>query len=259
LTTDLPLDGKVALITGAASGICRAVAKMVVREGGSVAIVDRDRQGAEAVVAEIEDAGGRAIAIVLDVRDTSAIADGVAKTIEQMGSIDILVNGVWLIRWPDTLFDITEEQWDDTFAVNTKAQFVFMKHVAQHMVERGEGGHIVNIASENAFTAAGPIAYGASKGALLPLTRMGASQLGLENINVNCVSPGPTKTPGILTRPHAPTLEDVEKDVREGHLKNLLQRPNEAEDVASVILFLCLPASRQVTGQVIHVSGGMIV
>ena len=123
------------------------------------------------------------------------------------------------------------------------------------MIEQGDGGRIVNVSSGSAFRAlpATP-AYGSSKAALLSLTRMGAGELGVHSINVNAVAPGITATPMAVR-----ALGDLDALVSDGPMANLLHRVSTPEDVAAVIVFLCLPASRQVTGQTIHTSAGSIV
>jgi NAD(P)-dependent dehydrogenase (short-subunit alcohol dehydrogenase family) len=132
-----------------------------------------------------------------------------------------------------------------------------MKHVARHMIERGGGGRIVNISSSSAFRARNSrIAYATSKAALVQLTRCAAAELGRHDINVNAVAPGITKTG--MTRAFGGD-EALLRIASSGPLENLFHRVSEPADVAAAILFLCLPASRQITGQTIHTSAGAVV
>jgi NAD(P)-dependent dehydrogenase (short-subunit alcohol dehydrogenase family) len=254
---DQPLHGQVAIVTGAASGIGRATAIDLATKGASVAVLDRDPTGSRSTVELIEDEGGTAKFFEIDFSDASGIPDVVAQVLEWGERIDILVNSAGA-SGPVPLLQMTEETWDRMLAVNLKAPVMLIKAVAQHMIDRGGGGRIVNLSSSAAFRASGPIAphYAASKAALGAVTRCAAAEFGHYDINVNIVAPGVTKTPmtsGIGDE------EAYQRAVSEGPLANLLGRVSEASDVASVISFLCLPESRQITAQTIHTSAGLIV
>jgi NAD(P)-dependent dehydrogenase (short-subunit alcohol dehydrogenase family) len=254
---DQPLDGKVAIVTGGASGIGRATAIGLAAKGASVAILDRDPAGSLVTVKEIEGSGGAAAFFEVDFADASGIPAAVEQVLEWGQRIDILVNSAGAsggVR----LLDMTEAAWDFMLAVNLKAPVMLMKEVARHMIDRGGGGRIVNLSSSAAFRAAGPNAshYAASKAALSAVTRTAAGELGPYDINVNAVAPGLTKTP--MTK----GIGDDEAYARaasDGPLANLLGRASEASDVAAVIIFLCLPESRQITAQTIHSSAGLVV
>lgn len=254
---ETPLSGQVALITGAASGIGEAAARAIADAGASVAALDRDALGLDRVVSELEGGGARALAIRLDLADTQSIPAAVAEVLAAFGRIDILVNCAGLYGEPGTILEQSEENWDRVHTINLKAPFLLMQQVGRHMVERGGGGRIVNVSSSSAFRAQRSIPpYGSSKAALVQLTRSAASDLGLHDINVNAVAPGLTATG--MTREVADD-EQLREMVTSGPLENLFQRVSQPEDVAAAILFLCLPASRQVTAQTIHTSAGAVV
>ena len=129
---------------------------------------------------------------------------------------------------------------------------LLMQEVARHMIERGEGGRIVNVSSSSAFRARSHVAYASSKAAIVQLSRSAAAELAPHGINVNAVAPG-------LTRTGMTGDRDIDEDARSGHLSNLFGRAAEPPDVAAAIVFLCLPESRQITAQTIHTSAGLVV
>jgi NAD(P)-dependent dehydrogenase (short-subunit alcohol dehydrogenase family) len=251
------LAGQVAVITGGASGIGAAATRVIAGAGAAVAILDREVQGARRVAAEVEQLGGTARVVAIDLADTAAIPGAVAEVLRALGRIDILVNCAGTAGEPATILDLAEKSWDLVHTVNLKAPFLLMQHVARHMVERGGGGRIVNVSSSSAFRARQSlIHYGSSKAALVQLTRSAAAELGRYDINVNAVAPGVTRTPMTAGLEAQGALQ---RAVTEGPLANLFERVSEPEDVAQAILFLCLPASRQITAQTIHTSAGAVV
>ena len=248
------LDGKVAIVTGAASGIGHATAVLLAERGAAVAAVDVNGPGLEPVVAELRNRGVKAEAVIADLADEAATSAVVDTAVTGLGRVDILVNAAGTSSGAK-LLDTTVEVWERIHAINLRAPFLLMQHAGRRMIEQGDGGRIVNVSSGSAFRAlpATP-AYGSSKAALLSLTRMGAGELGVHGINVNAVAPGITATPMAVR-----ALGDLDALVSDGPMANLLHRVSTPEDVAAVIVFLCLPASRQVTGQTIHTSAGSIV
>ena len=251
------LSGKVALVTGGASGIARATVLALLQAGATVAALDRDEAGVKAVVEQGKQSGGKALAIAFDLTDTKAIPGVVERVIRELGRIDILVNAAGVAGRFRNLLETEEQDWDFIHTVNLKAPMLLMKHAAQHMIARGGGGRIVNISSSSAFRARNsPIAYASSKAGIVQLTRSAAAELGRYDINVNAIAPGITATG--MTRP----LGDAEALLNiasSGPLENLFHRVSQPEDVAAAIVFLCLPGSRQITAQVIHTSAGAVV
>lgn len=251
------LSGQVALMTGGASGIGRATVAALLDVGAAVAVLDRDAAGVNTVVEQGRQAGGTAFGLPVDLAQTAQIPAAVTRVLNQMGRIDILVNCAGVTGRFQSLLDMDEENWDFVQTVNLKAPMLLMKHVARHMIERGGGGRIVNISSSSAFRARNsPVAYASSKAAIVQLTRSSAAELGPHNINVNAIAPGITAT--AMTRALG-DAEALERVASSGPLENLFHRVSQPEDVAAAIVFLCLPGSRQITGQTIHTSAGAVV
>jgi len=246
------LAGKTAFITGAASGIGRATARLLRQEGARAILVDRDAEGLE------QQADGADVrTFVADLADRAALAKVAADAIALGWGVDILVNAAGITGSGATLLETPDETWDLVHAVNSTAPFLLIRAIGRHMVERGRGGRIVNITSSSAHRAlSSKTSYGSSKAALAQLTRIAAAELGPHNINVNAIAPGLTRTP-IVDRAFTP--EALDQALRVGPIANLLQRLSEPEDIAAAVLFLCQPASRQITGQTLHVSAGAIV
>ena len=236
------LDGKVAIVTGAASGIGRATAVLLQQHGAGV------------VGGDVVD--GEHTNIVEDLADPDECARVVGDAVASRRRRDVLVNAAGVSAGAG-LLDTTLDTWEWVLAVNLRAPLLLMQHAGRHMVRQGDGGRIVNVSSGSAFRALPSTpAYGASKAGLLSLTRMAAGELGPHGINVNAVAPGITATPMALRTIGARAEGGLDALVSEGPMANLLHRVSTAEDVAGVIVFLCLPASRQVTGQTIHTSAG---
>src|SRR5215469_8777021 len=251
------LSGKVAIVTGGASGIGRATVTGLLRQGAAVAVLDRDESGAKAVADEGQRNSGNAVAFIVDLADTKQIPVIVDRVITHFGRIDILVNCAGVAGNRQSLVDLEEADWDFIHTVNLKASMLMMKYVARHMIDRGGGGRVVNISSSSAFRARqSPIAYASSKAGIVQLTRSAAAELGKHDINVNAIAPGITATG--MTR----ALGDdaaLQRVASSGPLANLFHRVSMPEDVAAAIVFLCLPASRQITGQIIHTSAGAVI
>ena len=186
------LLGKTALVTGAGSGIGKATALLLAREGANVAVLSRTAEEIDAVAAEIEKAGGKAISIPADVSDDADMKAVVAKVVERFGALDIVVanagiNGVWA-----PIEDITPEEWDQTISVNLRGTFLTIHHAVPRLEAAG-GGAIVIISSINGtrtFTSPGASAYSATKAAQVAMAQQLALELGPRKIRVNAVCPG---------------------------------------------------------------------
>jgi NAD(P)-dependent dehydrogenase (short-subunit alcohol dehydrogenase family) len=252
-----PLEGKVAVVTGGGSGIGEATVDRLARAGARVAVVDRDARGAARVADEARATGTDAKAFAVDLADRAAIEPLVAAVLADFGRIDILVNSAGISAAPHSSLDFSDDAFDAVMHINVRAPFFLTRAVGNHMVQRGGGGRIVNLSSSAAFRPTpSPAVYAASKAAICGLTRAAAADLGLHDVNVNAVAPGMTKTPMTAGLGDDDVYQAI---VSSGPLENLLHRASEAEDVAEVIVFLCLPESRQMTGQVLHTSAGNVV
>jgi NAD(P)-dependent dehydrogenase (short-subunit alcohol dehydrogenase family) len=194
---------------------------------------------------------------VVDLAEAPAVIAVVRDILAEFGRIDLLINSAGVNGGRHSALEFSEQTFDDVFSVNVKAAFLLVREVGNHMIQRGGGGRIVNLSSSAAFRGStSPAIYAASKAAICGLTRAAAADLGPYDINVNAVAPGMTKTPMTAGVGDDDAYQAI---VSSGPLENLLHRPSEAEDVAAAILFLCLPASRQLTGQVLHTSAGLVV
>lgn len=249
------LEGKAALITGAASGQGRAAALLFARHGARVVVADIEDAGAEETVAMVRAAGGEAIAVHADVSVRDDAEAMVAATIDACGGIDVLYNNA-AVQMSGTLHECTDEQWDLTIRTNVTAVFWACRASIPHMLEGG-GGSIINTASVLGLIGSqGYVAYGAAKAGLVALTR----QMALEYapaVRANVIAPGSIDTPRF--RRVAETMDDPE-----GFVSGLaevipLGRLGTADDVAGIALFLASDQSSYVTGAVIPADGGLVV
>jgi 2-hydroxycyclohexanecarboxyl-CoA dehydrogenase len=245
------LEGKVAIVTGAAQGIGRAIALRLASEGASVAVADIQANKADATAAEIHAGGGKAIAVKLDVsrlEDAMAAADRVER---ELGPIDILVNNA---GWDkvEPFLDNTPETWDRVIAINFRGPINCCKAVAPRMQSRGSG-KIVSISSDAARVGStGEAVYAGCKAGIIGFSKTLARELARHKINVNVVCPGPTETQ---------LLRDAMAD-RPGVLDAMargipFRRLGKPEDLAGAVAFLASPDADFVTGQVLSVSGGL--
>lgn len=247
----MEFEGKIALVTGGASGIGRACAWELARNGADVSIVD---SSGEVVLAQAENsiraAGGRVISLAADVSDGDRAAQIVDETTARLGRLDILVNAAGT-HADAPLWDMSEERWGRVMDVNLKGAFNYMR-AASRVFRLNRAGKIVSIASIEALRGRfGVSNYAASKAGLLALTRTAAAELGRYQVNVNAVAPGFIRTP--LT-------ERLSEKVREEAARqSVFGRMGEPEEVASVVAFLCSERARYVTGAVITVDGGQLL
>jgi 3-oxoacyl-[acyl-carrier protein] reductase len=249
---DRRIAGKIALVTGAASGIGRATARLFADEGARIAVVDRDAEGVARVAQEIEKAGGSAAAWELDVQDVARIHQVVGEVVARFGGLDILVNNAGVSLLQPAGGDDYEAAWETTLAVNLTAQQRMIRAALPQLAREG-GGRIVNIASTEGLGAtafASP--YTASKHGVIGLTRALAVELGSQGVTVNCVCPGPIHTGMTAIIPDEAKAKFARRRVP-------LRRYGEPEEVAHGILSLALPASSYINGAVLVVDGGLTV
>jgi glucose 1-dehydrogenase len=244
------VEGKVALVAGAGGGIGGAGAESLAREGAAVVCADIDGTAAETIAARIRAAGGRAIAIPLDVRDRSAVDSAVAATVRQFDRLDVLVDCAG-VSHGGTLLDLDPAEWERVIAVNLTGMFHLGQAAARQMVRRGGGGSIINVTSQLAEVARPErAAYVASKGGGRSLTHAMALDLAAHGIRVNAIAPGPTLTN--LTRA---AYTDPER--RRATITQIpLGRLGDPQDLVGAILFLASDESIWATGSTVTVDGG---
>ena len=247
------LHGKTALITGGAGGIGRATALLFAREGAAVAIVDLNQEAGKELAREISTAGGRAIFERADVTRPSDCRGVVESTVREFGGLHILFNNAGIIRRASAL-EISEQDWDAVMAVNVKSIFLMSREVIPIMAA-AEGGSIINTASGWGL-AGGPraVAYCASKGAVVLLTKAMAIDHGRQKIRVNCICPGDTDT--AMLRSEARQLGESENRFLSDSAKRPLGRVGKPEEIAHAALYLASDAAAFVTGTALVVDGG---
>ena len=250
------LDGKVAVITGAASGIGRGTALCLAKEGAAVVAADLNSQGGEAVIGEIASAGGRAVFQHTDVSSEPAIKSVVERAVKEYGRLDIMFNNAGLVGAIGPIETVSADDWDRTIAVLLRSVFLGIKYAVEPMRKAG-GGSIISTSSVASFLPSpNGAAYAASKGAVISLTRAAALQLGRDRIRVNCICPGVIATPiwGLIPGMENPAvLEQVLGNAQ------TIPRVGKPEDIANMVLFLASDESQWVTGQAMIVDGGLTV
>ena len=247
----MQLEGKVALVTGASRGIGKAIALMLAENGADIAVnFAGSTTAAEAVAAEIEKMGRKAILVQGDVSKADVCAEIVDKVVSELGHIDILVNNAGITR--DTLLlRMKEEDWDAVLNTNLKGVFNCTKAAVKYMAKQ-RSGSIVNISSVVALMGnAGQANYAAAKAGILGFTRSVAKEMAARGIRVNAVTPGFIKTDmtSVLS----------EKVVAAMEASIPLARLGEPEDIAKAVLFLVSDNAAYITGQTLHVDGGMVM
>jgi NAD(P)-dependent dehydrogenase (short-subunit alcohol dehydrogenase family) len=244
------LDGEAALVTGAGSGIGRAIALKFAGEGAAVALADRDLPAAQAAAAEIRARGGEAEAFELDVLQERQVHSVVAEVLLRLPELNILVNCAG-VRKVMPFLELSSAEWDRQMGTNVRGAFLVSQAVARHMVGR-RSGRIVNIASDSGVAAfPEEAAYGASKAALIALTRAIALELGPFGVRCNAVSPGAIRTTMLLG--DLPPGSPLERQIA---ARTPLGRIGEPEEIARVALFLASSLSEFVTGEHVLATGG---
>jgi NAD(P)-dependent dehydrogenase (short-subunit alcohol dehydrogenase family) len=247
------LHGKVALITGAASGIGRATALLFAAEGAAVGILDLNEANGESAADEIKASGGRAFFERTDVTRVDDCRRAVERTMREFGALHILFNNAGIIRRASVV-ELSEEDWVRVMDVNVKSMFLLSKFAIPEIARSG-GGSIINMGSGWGL-AAGPRAavYCASKGAVVQLTRAMAIDHGPQNIRVNCLCPGDTDTP--MLREEARQLGEPGDQFLAEAARRPLRRVGMPEEIAKAALHLASDASKFVTGTTLVIDGG---
>jgi NAD(P)-dependent dehydrogenase (short-subunit alcohol dehydrogenase family) len=243
------LSSRVALVTGAASGIGIGIARVLAEAGATVVIADRDAEGAKREAAALIAAGHKAGSICIDLADEASIVRGSAEIIAAYGVPWVLVNNAGL-QDRELLLEGTAAQWDRMNAVNGRGPFLMTREIARAMVAKAQGGRIVNIASASLVGSIvkGLAAYVGSKGALLALSRASAFELVEHAITVNTILPGGVATPGAIGAKGPPPEGPARRAPPLGMC--------EPEDMGAAVLFFASPMARSVTNQVLSVDGG---
>jgi len=245
----MKFGGKTAIVTGAAQGIGREIACSLAKEGANIVVSDIDLERAKQTAAEIKKIGRETLIIKADVSIPDEAANIVEKTIDKLGSLDILINNAGITR-DNFILRMKDEDWDKVLAINLKGTFNCIKAAAKVMLKQRKG-RIVNIASIIGLIGnAAQANYAASKAGVIALTKSAAKEFGSRGITVNAIAPG-----FISTR----MTEVLKEDTKQKMLSNIpLGRFGLPTDVANLVLFLVSDEANYITGQVINVDGGMV-
>ncbi len=247
----MKLKDRVAIVTGSGSGIGRAIALAMAREGARIAVVDLNEAGAQETVKEIQKEGGQAHPYKADVTRKAQIEAMVVEAIKRWGTVHILVNNA---GWDkvEPFIQSTEETWDKVLAINLKGPIICIRAVLDEMIKNGYG-KIVSIASDaGRVGSTGEAVYSAAKGGIIAFTKTIAREMARHRINVNCICPGPTNTPlfATVTAGNPKLAESLKRVIPFGRL-------GLPEDIAPTVVFLASDDAGFITGQTLSVSGGL--
>jgi NAD(P)-dependent dehydrogenase (short-subunit alcohol dehydrogenase family) len=249
------LEGKNVIVTGASAGIGREMACLLAEAGATVAVAARNQAAANEVVARIEAAGGRAIAVRLDVADEASVVDAMAQAAERMGRIDVLVNNAGVFP-AGAILNTSSADWDAIQQTNLRGTFLCLREAGKAMLRQGAGGRIINISSNASIRSSVPdrAAYNASKAAVNRLTADAALEFAPHGILVNAVLPGPIATEKLeaFDAAGSPLRDAVAKRVPLG-------RWGTPEEITAAVIFLAGRAGDFITGQTIVVDGGAML
>jgi len=246
------LEGKGVIVTGAAGGIGRATAEAFATTGARVMAVDVEQAKVDEVVAGLE--GGGHVGVAVDLRDISGHDALVARAREELGNLYVLANLAAVLRRRNSLDELTEEDWDFQHDVNLKAAFFLARAAGRSMIEQGKGGRIILFSSQGWWTGGfgGSVAYAATKGGVTSACRGLARTFGPHRITVNCVSPGQTHTPMLMTGLSPEIYESMKKQTPLGYVA-------EPFEIAAPVVFLASDHASYITGSTINASGGFLM
>ena len=246
----MDISGKVAIVTGGARGIGKCIVMALAGAGCNVLVSDIDGEGARKTADEVTQKGVKALAVQGDVTNAADVENMVVRCLETFGSVDILVNNAGITR-DNLLMRMKEEDWDIVLKINLKGAFLCTKQVLRPMMKQ-RAGKIVNISSiVGVMGNAGQANYSASKAGLIGLTKSTAKEVASRNIQVNAIAPGFIQTD--MTHELAP-------DVKEAYMNAIPAKTfGTADDVANAVIFLSSSVSNYITGQVLHVDGGLVM
>lgn len=247
------LDGKVAIITGAAMGMGKATAMLFAEAGAKVVVADMNEEKGQEVVREIQDANGEAIFVKVDISDAGQVKTMIDETVRTYGKLDVAINNAALTPDDKPVAEFDESYWDKLIDIDLKGTALCMKYEIQQFLKQGNGGSIVNISSVSGFRPQpNNIAYVAAKHGVVGMTKVAAMEYGDKNIRVNSVAPGAIDTPmlrgaleqfGFTEEEYAPQL-------------SLLGRFGQPEEIAQASLWLASDQSSYITGTTIHADAG---
>ena len=248
MSDTVEFKGQSALVTGGARGIGKSICECLARQGVNIAVADVMLDAAQETAKELEGMGVKAIAVGMDVSNAESVAASIKEVAEKLGSIDILINNAGITR-DGLVMRMKEDAWDAVLNINLKSVFLCTKEIFRTMSKQ-RYGRIVNISSIVAFMGnAGQANYSASKAGMIGLTKTTAREYASRGITINAVAPGFIVTP---------MTDQLPEKVKEDMMRNIpLGSFGTAQDVAEAVTFLASPASGYITGQVIHVNGGM--
>lgn len=250
----MKLSGKVAIVTGAGSGIGRASAMLFAEEGARVVVVDWNKNAGAETLATIHKNGHTAVLCYADVSKVEDVEKMVNTAITEYGKLDVLVNNA-AVQIMAKLADTKEEDWDRMHSVNLRGVFLGCKYAIPAMIRSG-GGSIVNMSSALGFVGDPDLAaYGAAKGGVIALTKAGAIAYGPDKVRVNCICPGDVNTP--LLQDFFDSFPDPERMRQEVYIKYALRRFAEPREIAQLAAFLASDESSFVTGSVLVIDGGL--